>query len=146
MTAKVFLSQIRKYDILIANKTETLARLRSQAVSITVNTDKLNVQTTARHDRLEETIIKIMDLESRILKDIETVTELKKDVTDVIDKLEEADEINLLYKRYVFHKDWTVIADEMNYSEQHILRLHGKALFEVQNVLNSLKDLKDESK
>lgn len=136
MKAKEYLGQIRKYDVLIANKTETVARLREQATSITAKTDKVNVQTTARNDKLEATIVKIIDLENGILKDIERLTELKGEVTRVIDAVNDADLINLLYKRYVHYEEWATIAEEMNFSEQHVLRLHGKALLRVQDIIN----------
>lgn len=136
MRAKEYLGQIRRYDVLIENKTETVARLREQATSITVKSDKVNVKTTARHDKLEATIAKIIDLENGILKDIERLTELKDEVTRVIDAVNDADLINILYKRYVHYEEWTAIADEMNFSEQHVLRLHGKALQKVQNIIN----------
>ena len=138
MTAKEYLGQIRKYDVLIENKTKTVARLREQATGISVKMDKINVKTTARTDRLEETIVKIVDLENSILKDVEKIAELKGEVTRSIDKVGDADLINLLYKRYVHYKEWADIADEMNFSVQHVLRLHGKALHKVQNIIDSV--------
>lgn len=137
MKAKEFLSRIRKYDILIARKTETVARLREQATSITAKTDKVNVQTTARNDRLEETITKIIDLENSILKDIEQLAELKSNITQVIDTLDDADMINLLYKRYVHFEEWAMIADDMAFSLQNVFKLHGKALLKVQDIINA---------
>lgn len=146
MNAKTYLGQIRKFDILISNKMDIVEDLRAQATSITAKMDKVNVKTTARADRLEDTIVKIMDLESRILKDIEKITELKGEIVKVIDAVDNGDMINLLYKRYVHYEEWQQIADEMNYSIQHVLRLHGKALPKVQNIINQANDKKDESK
>lgn len=142
MNAKSYLGQIRKYDILISNKTETVEKLRAQATSITAKMDKVNVKSTARTDRLEDTIVKIIDLENRILSDIAKATRLKGEIVKTIDAVDDGDMINILYKRYVHYEEWTQIADELAFSIQHIHRLHGKALLRVQSILKA----KEESK
>ncbi len=141
MKAKEYLGQVRTLDILITNKKETLARLRARVTSITAPMgDKINVQTSPRHDRLEESIVKIVDLENRITEDIKRLAELKDEIMRTIDTIGDADLINLLYKRYIHLKPWFKIAGEMNYSEQHIFRLHGKALIKIQNIINKRSD------
>ena len=146
MKAKDYLGQIRKYDILLRNKTDIVEELRAQATSITAKMDKLNVKSTARTDRLEETIIKIIDLENSILSDIAFITTIKGAVIKTIDAVDDGDMINILYKRYVQYKEWTQIADELAYSIQHIHRLHGRALLRVQSIINNAFSQKDESK
>ena len=140
MGAKEYLRQIYKLDILISNKMKTLTSLREQTVSVTATIKDVNVMSTSRNDRLEETICKILDLEKTITDDIGKLAAVKQDVISTIDRVGDASMIDLLYKKYVHHKDWTAIADEMCFSPQNVFRLHGKALLKVQEVLDGEKE------
>lgn len=132
MTAKEYLGQIRKYDILIENKTKMIQRLREQAESVTVAMGGERVKSSGSNDKLGDTIVKILDLENTIKKDVESMARVKQDVMNTIDKIGDADLMNVLYKRYVHFKTWEEIPEEMGYTERTIYRLHGKALLALQ--------------
>ena len=141
MTAKEYLGQIRRLDKMIENKIETVARLRERATSVTAPMgEKINVKTSPCHDNLEKTIVKIADFERSIDADVKKLLETKREIMSTIDSIDDADFINLLYQRYVFYKPWFKIASAMNYSEQHIFRLHGKALIKIQSIINKRND------
>ncbi len=137
MQAKEYLNQIRKYDILIENKTQMILRLRMQGESITVAMDGERVQSSGPHDKLGDIVAEIVDLRAAIRENVEQMTRIKAEVISTIDKVGDADLINVLYKRYVLFKSWTTIADEMAFTERNVQLLHGKALLEVQKILNS---------
>lgn len=60
----------------------------------------------------------------------EGVAEVKtyKDITCRIDELEDEDEREVLYYRYIKDKEWWEIAKTMGFSERWIYELHGRAL------------------
>lgn len=60
----------------------------------------------------------------------EGVAEVKtyKDITCRIDELEDEDEREVLYYRYIKDKEWWEIAKTMGFSESWIYELHGRAL------------------
>lgn len=60
----------------------------------------------------------------------EGVAEVKtyKDITCKIDELEDEDEREVLYYRYIKDKEWWEIAKTMGFSESWIYELHGRAL------------------
>lgn len=60
----------------------------------------------------------------------EGVAEVKtyKDITCKIDELEDEDEREVLYYRYIKDKEWWEIAKTMGFSERWIYELHGRAL------------------
>ncbi len=146
LSAKEYLGQIRKYDILIENKTQMIKRLREQAVSVTVAMDGERVKSSGSKDKLGDTIAKIVDLENIIRDDVERMAQIKEEIIGVIDEIGDADLMNVLYKRYVHFARWEEIPAEMGYSDRTIYRLHGKALLAVQKILNERKLAVKESK
>ena len=51
-----------------------------------------------------------------------------KDITGRINRLEDENERDVLYYRYIKDKNWWEIADLMGYTERWITELHGRAL------------------
>lgn len=68
--------------------------------------------------------------------DIERLVNLKKEVIAVIDQLEDADEVNLLYMRYIQYLKWGEIAKKMNLSYQHTHRVHARALNNIDSIIH----------
>lgn len=134
MTAKEFLSQIRKCDNLINSKLAEIERLREFTTSITSTLKEDVVQSGGSPQRIADAIGKIVDLEREINADIDTYIALKKDIMDIIDTLD-APFCDLLYKRYFKYEKWEQIAFEMNYSYRQVTRMHGRALTMVNNAL-----------
>lgn len=134
--AKAYLGQIRRYDIMIKNKLEMLARLREQAISISAPMGGERVKTSLKPDKLSEAVAKIVDLESIIKGDVDELTKIKDEVVSTIDRLDDADMINLLYKRYVHYERWERIADELGFAVPTVYRLHGKALIKLEKLLD----------
>lgn len=138
MNAKEYLTQIKKLNVLIENKLTEVERLRDRAESVTACVGGEKVKSTSRSDNMENTIIKLIDMSRAIEKEVDKLVELKTEATHVIDMLDKADEINLLYKRYIQFKTWEQIAEEMDYSLQGIYKMHGFALQKVQKILNCI--------
>ena len=76
-------------------------------------------------------MIKIIDLEERIQKDIEALVDLKREIMGVIKAVPNVEYQTLLEKRYLCFITWEQIAVDMNYSMQHIHRMHSMALKEI---------------
>ena len=134
MTAKEYLKQIRKANIMINYKQRQLDELRELCTSITspINSDK--VQTSGASDKIGDTVSKIIDLQNIINSDIDRLVDLKQEIMAVIDKLD-ATYLQLIYLRYFEFRTWEQIACEMNYSCPWIWKLHGEALQKVSEIL-----------
>ena len=134
MTAKEYLKQIRKANIMIDYKQRQLDELRELCTSITspINSDK--VQTSGVSDKIGDTVSKIIDLQNIINSDIDRLVDLKQEIMAVIDKLD-ATYLQLIYLRYFEFRTWEQIACEMNYSCPWIWKLHGEALQNVSEIL-----------
>ena len=91
-------------------------------------------KSTASNYKLEECTQKIMDLQEELYEAMADLVDVTCEISRAIQKIENYDYQDLLVKRYVLGKTWEKIAEEMNYSEQHIHRLHGEALKKISDV------------
>ena len=81
--------------------------------------------------RMEDIIVKIMDLEEEVNKDIDALVDLKIDITHLIKLVDNHEYQIILEQRYLCFKTWEQISVDMGYSIQHTFRLHDKTLKEV---------------
>lgn len=138
-TTKEYLSQGYRIDQRINSKIEQINRLRELAAKATSTLSDSGACGHGDKQRMESIIVKIVELEHQISRDIDTLIELKKDNVEIIKKVENPEYQTLLELRYLCFKTWEQIAVEMGYSIQHIFRIHAKAL-------EKINFLKDESK
>lgn len=140
MTAKEYLSQIRKYDSQINNKLAEIERLREFATSITSTLKEDVVQSgSGGKSRVAEAVDKIVDLEWEINADVDKLVDLKREIMAVIDQLE-APFCDVLYKRYLQYMKWEEIAVDMCYTYQWVCELHGRALLKVKELIEVDKE------
>ena len=91
------------------------------------NLDGLPSSPSSERD-LADLIIKKDELLSKILKDIERKTAALKRINDAIDAMWNENERTVLILRYKHSMTFEQIAEEMDYSWRHTLRIHGSAL------------------
>ncbi len=63
------------------------------------------------------------------------------EVKHVIDQLNDNALVKLLTEYYVNGRTWDDVADAMNYSLRNVMRLHKRALLQVQHVIELHTDL-----
>ena len=131
MTAKDYLLQARFLDDRINSKTQQIASLNELAAKCTTTFSDMPRNPNRGHSRVEDCVIKIIDLEDSIKKDIEKLVDLKKEIMGVIKAVPNVEYQPLLEKRYLCFITWEQSAVDMNYSMQHIHRMHSAALKEI---------------
>lgn len=67
-------------------------------------------------------------LERSLDEEWKTRIQAYKKVKKAIESVENAQEQDVLFYKYIKGMAWWEIAEKMNYSERHIRRLHGRAL------------------
>lgn len=80
---------------------------------------------------MADAICKIVDLQEEINKDIDRLVDLKREIMGVIKAVPNVEYQTILEKRYLCFISWEQIAVDMNYSMQHIHRMHSSALKEI---------------
>ena len=111
--AKKYLSQAFGLNQRIESKIDQIAVLNDLATKATVTYSDMPKSPNRDGSRMEDAIIKIIDLESEINKDMMKLVELKKDIIRRVKAVEE-------------------IAIELGYGIDNVYYLHRKALDEIE--------------
>ena len=133
MKIKEYLMQAYRIDQRINSKLEQIASLHDLATKATVTYSDMPRNPNKGKSKIEDAIIKIMELEDEINHDIDRLVDLKTDITHLIKNLDSHEYQIILEQRYLCFKSWEQIAVEMGYSIQHTFRLHDAALTELES-------------
>jgi hypothetical protein len=134
-TAKEFMSQALYIDQRINSKIEQVMSLRELAGKASATLTGVKVSGTRDLHYMEDAIAKMVDLEDEINADVDDLVELKRIIVAVVRRVESPSCQTLLSLRYLCFKRWEQMAEEMNYSVQHLHRIHGTALEMVDAIL-----------
>ncbi len=128
MTTKEYLSQARRIDRRIDCKLEQLAALRELVTKTNVVMSDMPGNPNRDRSKVEEYLVKIIDMENEIDNEIDRLVSLKADIMHTINMINDEECQMLLEKRYLLFETWEKIADDMGYTLRNIYNLHGKAL------------------
>lgn len=128
MSAKEYLSQAMYIDQRINSKLEQVMTLRETATKATATLSDMPRSDSPNLQSMENTIVKIVDLENEINRDIDRLVDLKAEVRQLIAALENPEQQLILELRYLCFKQWSAIMEEMGISETSVYRIHGEAL------------------
>ncbi|MCM1439306.1 MAG: hypothetical protein NC131_08930 [Roseburia sp.] len=131
MTAKDYLQQARFLDSRINSKLQQIASLNELASRCTSTFSDMPKNPNRSGSRMEDAVCKIVDLQAEINMDIDALVYLKREIMGVIKAVPNVEYQTLLEKRYLCFINWEQIAIDMNYSMQHIHRMHSAALKEI---------------
>lgn len=128
MTAKEFLSKAFYLDIRINSKLDQIKQLRALATKTNTVLNDVPVQTSKNNHKMESIILKIMDIENELNRDLADLLLIKVDIKRAIDGVDNEEYRTLLELRYIGYKKWEQIAEEMDFSTEHIYHMHRDAL------------------
>lgn len=135
MTSKEYLLQARFLDASIRTKVEQIESLNGLATSCTAVISDMPRNPNRGGSRLEDAVLKIIDLQEEIKTDMIALVNLKREIMDVIKSVSSLELQTILEKRYLSFISWERTAVELGYSIQHTYRLHDAALQEVDEIL-----------
>lgn len=140
--AKYYLQKIRLYDVQINNMLEERAKLKDMLTKITNTLSGDVVSGSKSQDRLGDTVSKIVDLERDIDKKVDALVDLKRQVMTVIDRLQDPNHVEILYKRYFKYTSLEQISVDMGYTYRNVCYIHGKALHAMTELMNEKETTK----
>jgi hypothetical protein len=145
--AKEYLSRVETADTKINTKLDDLARVRELALKVTQTLRQDSVSGGGSQDKIGDAVAKMMDLEAEIDRAVDEYIAFKKEVGAVIDQLEVANQIEVLYKHYfgkwdkatkrTYYLSLEEIAEEMHMSYRNVCYIHGDALMAVAEILRA---------
>ena len=136
MKAKEYLKQIRYLDLTIQNKLEEIQHIKDQLSHITVVLGQENVGGSRRLNKIEDLTIKMISFEDEMSEAMNELINKKKEITTLIDTIDNKTLTRLLHLRYFCYLTWEEIAVNMHMSIRTVYRLHGKALQEIDKLIN----------
>lgn len=129
--AKGYLRKIELLDAHINNKLSDLTALWSMVTKVTATISPVVVSGSGNQDKLGDAVAKIIELQDEINREIDKYVDAKREVSAVLEKLQDPDHVKVLHKRYIEYKPWEQIACEMCCTYRNVCYIHGKALQEV---------------
>lgn len=129
MKAKEYLEQIGELETRIKQKETQLDCLRETAGgAAAIRYDKVQIQQSVHGDALERSVLKLIDLEQQIINDKVALEQLRNKIINEIHETHDERYIKVLFKRYVEHKTYELIAVECFYTYDYTRVLHSEAL------------------
>lgn len=135
MTPKIFLQQAFYLDHRINSKIEQIDSLNGLAQKATSTLSDMPKAPGRNTSRLEEIVVKIVMLEEEINKDIDTLVDTKVQITELINEMLDKEQQMVLEKRYLNFLSFEQIAVDLNFSIQHVFRIHKQALLAIEPVI-----------
>lgn len=123
---KEYLWEYRKHGKRIRRISSEIEEIRSMLLYPSINNDGMPHGTN--QGDLSDYAAKLTEKEEKLY--LEGIEQIKahKDIGNKINQLDNEDERDVLFYRYIKDKRWWEIAELMGYSERQVHRLHGNAL------------------
>ena len=137
MTSKEFLNQAYLLDQRIKSKSEQIQSLNELATKCTAILTGMPRNPNHGSSTMADAVCKIIDLQNEIAADMDRLVQIKKDIVDVIAKVDDVKFRILLEKRYLCGETWEEITMSLYHNRRWVFRLHDKALDAVQEILDS---------
>lgn len=130
MTAKEYLQQLERADVIIEQKMKEQADLEELSKCVrAIDYGKDRVSSSGTGDApFVNPVLKIVMLEQEISAEIDKYVDLKRKITGEIQSLQDPQFIKVLFKRYVEYKGFDKIAVELECSERNVYTIYGQAL------------------
>ena len=157
MKAKDYLQQAEDMNTVINNKMAEKAQWKDIALGVTSGGQSImievkgkkelhnmeKVQSSGSQSKLADAIAKCIDLESEIDQLVDRLIDLKQEIIRTIEQLN-ATEYDVLHKRYIQGMTFDEIGAARNKSKSWATTVHGRALQNVQKILDAREQEKTE--
>ena len=136
MKAKEYMQQAYFLDKRINSLVRQVNNLWDQATNISQVLSDMPHNPNKEGSKLENKIVDICDLTDEIRKQTEKLKKLRKEMMAVVSNVPDPEYQLILQEKYFEMLTWEDIASDLNRSVRSAQLLHGKALEEVQAILD----------
>ncbi len=133
--AKAYLKQVKLCDTRINNKLDDLSVLKSIALKVTPSLSHAPGHSSGGQDKVGDVIAKIIDLEADINRTVDELVDKKREISAVVDQIQNPDQLSVLYKHYFQFETLEQIACDMHMTYRNVCYIHGRALQKVAQIL-----------
>jgi len=135
---KEYLRSVRNLNKEIEARQRHREQLYATVTGSAIKLKTVNVQESAPDDKLAAVMADIYELDNKIQDSIIELTAKQAHALDLINSVAKSEHRSLLINYYLNAYSWEETANMLGYSVQHVFRMHGEVLREL--------DEKDESK
>ena len=135
MTAKEYLLQVKKLDMMISNKLQEVEHWKCIATSTTTSGNGERVQASVSQQKMADAVARYMDIEREINAAIDELVDHRQEIINTIEQLP-VTEYDILHKVYIQNIDFYDVADGYNKSYSWATSVHGRALRNLQKILD----------
>mgnify|MGYP002627264827 CR=1 FL=1 len=135
MTAKQYLSQLKKIDIQIRQLMSEKDFLEAQLTKATMTPREIQVQSSLPADPMADKVARIVDIEKELDEKVDQLIDLRQVIVRQIQSLPNQMHIIILYKRFVEYKRCDTVFEEIRqenpqytYSDRQLFRTYKSAL------------------
>ena len=130
MTAKEYLRQVKRINLIVISISEQIARLESLAVSTghPLEPSGPAYRDPSKSSRTESIALQLVEQRDRKVTERARLLRIKENVESSIHALNNLTYEYILEERYLNNKTFDQIADQMSLSKDYVLRLHREAL------------------
>ena len=140
MKASAFLEQVETIETLIKNKLIERQQWEDLAHSITAQMGGERVQSSGSKSKMADAVIRCVAEEEEIDRLVELLTVKKREIVSVIEQLKVV-QYDVLHMKYIQKMSYYDIADAKGHDYNWATTVHGRALKNVQNILDARKNL-----
>lgn len=137
MTAKQYLSQLKRLDKMIDNELYEIYKLRTLSAGISAAVGGDRVQTSGSFDKMGDSVSKLVDKEREMQRHVDLYMEFKEKIKKQIESIENDTFYNILHARYIKLYTFEKIAEDTKYSVRQARRIHDSALIEFENMFKN---------
>lgn len=133
--AKKYLEQVRLLEKVVNLKTDELRGYYEMAQKVTTVYSDMPGSPNRNISGMENVMAKILDAEKELTEEIDRLIDMKREVSSVIDCVEDIQHRTVLMNRYVLLLNWKAISVRMDMDVRSIYRFHRAGLEDVQKIL-----------
>lgn len=137
MQAKQYLKQAYRCNELLKHNLDEIENFRAMSTSIaSPDLTKERVSSTHSHEaHFANAVSKLIDLEKTVDDEMVHLLDLKADIRETINQVEDVKGILVLRYRYLDFMTWENLSERMGYSMRQIHRIHEAALNNISDIL-----------
>ena len=136
MDAKAFLNRAYRMEQRVQSKLEQIEALKSLATHVTASFGSEPVDRTRNNTAMQDTVIRIMEAEQELNREIDELVDTKQEIKRTIDLVPDVTLRLILEKRNLCFEKWEQIAIDMFYSLRSVQEKHREAVRIVQGILD----------
>ena len=141
MMASLFMSRAFRLEAQVQSKLQQIERLRSMASKVTSNTANEPVSHTRDVTEMQDAVIRIMEEEEILKTRIKILMDVKEQIRDVIEHVDDVTLQLILEKRYLLYESIKEIAADLGYTYRWTEKKHKKALQEADRIIDERYEL-----